>query len=89
LNGWTATSMLRILNSPGVKICRYGDETEHLTGVIGLGISYARALHADCTQLTACVSAGQTNHQMAMPQVYPGMVEGVAEAIEVETVQRG
>jgi hypothetical protein len=27
-----------------------------------------------------------TNHQMAMPQVYPGMVEGVAEAIEVETV---
>jgi hypothetical protein len=26
------------------------------------------------------------NHQMAMPQVYPGTVEGVAEAIEVETV---
>jgi hypothetical protein len=30
--------MLRILNSPGANICRYGDETEHLTGVIGLMI---------------------------------------------------
>jgi hypothetical protein len=78
--------MLRILNSPGAKMCRYGDETEHLTGVIGLGISYAWALHADCTQSAACVSAGQTNQQMAMPQVYPGIVEGVAEAIEVEAV---
>jgi hypothetical protein len=78
--------MLRILNSPGAKICRYGDETEHLTGVIELGISYAWALHADCTQLTACISAGQTNHRMAMAQVYPGTVEGVAEAVEVETV---
>jgi hypothetical protein len=28
----------------------------------------------------------RTNHQMAMRQVYPGTVEGVAEAIEVETV---
>jgi hypothetical protein len=39
--------MLRILNSPGAKICRYGDETEHLTKVVGLGISYAWALQAD------------------------------------------
>ena len=78
--------MRRRLNSPGANICRYGDETEHLTGVVGLGFSYAWALHADCTQLAACVSAGQTNHQMAMPQVYPGTVAGVAEAVEVETV---
>jgi hypothetical protein len=28
----------------------------------------------------------RTNHQMAMPQVCPGTVEGVAETIEVETV---
>jgi hypothetical protein len=28
----------------------------------------------------------RTNRQMAMPQLYPGTVEGVAEAIEVETV---
>lgn len=28
----------------------------------------------------------RTNRQMAMPQVYPGTVEGVAEAVEVETV---
>jgi hypothetical protein len=26
------------------------------------------------------------NHQMAMPQVYPGTVARVAEAVEVETV---
>ena len=77
--------MLRISNSPGAKICRYGDNGD-LAGVIGRGISYAGALHADCTQLTTCVSSGQTAHQMAVPQVCSGMVEGIAEAIEVETV---
>jgi hypothetical protein len=78
--------MLRILNSPGAKICRSGDKAERLAGAIGRGSPYAGALHADCAQLTACVSVGQTAHQMAMPQVYPGMVKGIAEAIEVETV---
>jgi hypothetical protein len=28
----------------------------------------------------------RTNQQMATPQVYPGTVAGVAEAVEVETV---
>jgi hypothetical protein len=28
----------------------------------------------------------RANRQMAMPQLYPGTVEGIAEAIEVETV---
>ena len=77
--------MLRILNSPGANICRYGDETEHLTGVIGLGISYAWALTRRLHSID-CMRQRRTNHQMAMPQVYPGTVAGVAEAVEVETV---
>ena len=76
--------MLRILNSPGAKMCRYGDESEHLTGVKGLGISYAWVLHR--LHPIGCMRQRRTNQQMAMPQVYPGMVEGVAEAVEVETV---
>ena len=77
--------MLRILNSTGANICRYGDETEHLTKVIGLGISYAWALTRRLHSID-CMRQRRTNHQMAMPQLYPGTVEGVAEAIEVETV---
>jgi hypothetical protein len=76
--------MRRILNSPGAKMCRYGDETEHLTGVKGLGISYAWALHR--LHSIGCIRQRRTNYQMAMPQVYPGTVARVAEAVEVETV---
>jgi hypothetical protein len=77
--------MRRILNSPGANMCRYGDETEHLTGVIGLGISYAWALTRRLHSIDY-MRQRRTNQQMAMPQLYPGTVEGVAEAIEVETV---
>jgi hypothetical protein len=77
--------MRRILNSPGANMCRYGDETEHLTGVIGLGISYAWALTRRLHSID-CMRQRRTNRQMAIPQLYPGTVEGVAEAIEVDAV---